>query len=166
MQDSNTRTITIRQAESTDGGKMQLLAEQCPPLDLNSKYCYLLMSTHFSQTSTVAVDGDELVGFQTGYFKPQQPEVLFIWQIAVGSTGRGRGLAKRMIRDLLARFPRGRVSFLEQTVTKSNEASRALFKSMAQELGASLEETLLFGPDHFGASDHEPEYLLRIGPIQ
>ncbi len=166
MQDSNTKTITIRQAEPTDGGKMQHLAEQSPPLDINSKYCYLLMSTHFSQTCTVAVAGEELVGFQTGYFKPQEPGVLFIWQIAVGSAGRGQGLAKRMVRDLLSRFPRGRVSFLEQTVTKSNEASRALFTSVARELGAPIEETLLFGPDHFGAHDHEPEYLLRIGPIQ
>ena len=166
MQDSNTQTITIRQAESTDGGKMQLLAKQCPPLDINSKYSYLLMSTHFSQTCTVAVTGEEILGFQTGYFEPDQPDVLFIWQIAVGDAGRGQGLAKRMVRDLLARFPRGRVSFLEQTVTKSNEPSRALFRSIARELGAPLEETLLFGPEHFGASDHEPEYLLRIGPIR
>lgn len=165
MADGSFEDIIIRMPEETDGARMHALARQSPPLDLNSAYCYLLMSTHFSRTCTVAEQDGELVGFQTGYLKPEEPDALFIWQIAVGAAGRGKGLAKRMIANLLERFEPGRISYLEQTVTKSNRASRALFASAARSLQTELNESLLFGDRHFGSASHEAEYLLRIGPI-
>lgn len=157
--------VFIRMPVAGDGNRMHALAEKCPPLDLNSEYCYLLMSTHFAKTSTVAERHGELIGFQTGYFKPEDPHVLFIWQIAVGPGGRGEGLGKKMIQSLLNRFDSGRIRYLEQTVTKSNAPSRGLFGSVAKSLLTEIEESPLFGARDFASPSHEPEYLLRIGPI-
>lgn len=157
--------IVIRTPTAADGARVHELARRCPPLDVNSAYCYLLFCTHFAGTCTVAERSGKLIGFQTGYFKPGEPNGLFIWQIAVGPDGRGMGIAKRMVQSLLGRFAPGTVQYLEQTVTKTNRPSRALFESVAQELGAAVNESLMFGDEHFGPDSHEAEYLLRIGPI-
>lgn len=161
----NVDDIVLRRPRATDGGRVAALVRTCPPLDVNSEYCYLLLCSHFAATCTVAELDGKIVAFQTGYFKPEEPGVLFIWQIAVSEGGRGVGIAKRMIEDLFDSLPEGSVEYLEQTVTKSNNASRALFASVARDLNADLTESLLFGPDHFAEASHDPEYLLRIGPV-
>lgn len=157
--------IVVRRPRREDGARIHALVKQCPPLDVNSEYCYLLLCSHFAATCTVAERDGELLGFQTGYIRPDEPAVLFIWQIAVGAEGRGAGLGTRMVEDLLQSLPPNTIRYLEQTVTKSNAASRALFESIARRLDTTVEESLLFDSRSFSSGNHESEYLLRIGPI-
>jgi L-2,4-diaminobutyric acid acetyltransferase len=125
----------------------------------------LLLCTHFADTCVVAEDGDELVGFVSAYRPPTDPDVLFVWQVAVRSTARGKGLAKTMIRTLLERDACQSVTFLEATVTPSNVASQTLFRSLAKEHRARCIETCWFPPAAFGTGEHEPEVLFRLGPL-
>lgn len=155
--------VLIRVPTQSDGAAVHALMKANPPLEVNSEYCYLLMCSHFAQTCTVAEQDGRLIGFQTGYRRPDAPNTLFVWQIAVGSEGRGKGVGKRMVEHLLGRFPA--VEYLEQTVTKSNNASRALFSSVARSYRAELRESLMFGEERFSDGSHEAEYLLRIGPL-
>lgn len=157
--------IVFRRPRASEGVEVHDIVASCPPLDVNSEYCYLLMCSHFADTCTVAERDGKLVGVQTGYRKPNAPDTLFVWQIAVTAEGRGLGIGRGMIEHLIARFPGGSVQYLEQTVTKSNTASRALFESIARRHGTEVEESLLFGDAHFGATPHEAEYLLRTGPL-
>ena len=100
---SNTTAITLRTPVKDDGYRLHQLVAQCPPLDPNSIYCNLLQCSHFAETGVAAeIDGD-LVGFISGYVPPQQPETVFVWQVAVHEKGRGQGLAKRMLKAIVAR---------------------------------------------------------------
>jgi L-2,4-diaminobutyric acid acetyltransferase len=157
--------ITLRQPSLQDGAAMYQLVPETPPLDPNSCYAYLLLSTHFADTCVVAEDDGELVGFVSAYRPPTAPDVLFVWQVAVKSTARGQGLAKTMIRTLLERETCHGVTFLEATVTPSNVASQALFRSLANEHDARCAESCWFPPEAFGAGEHEAEVLFRIGPL-
>lgn len=157
--------MRLRSPDATDGRRVHALVEACPPLDVNSRYCYLLLCTHFSGTCTVAEVGGRLVGFQSGYRKPEDPGVLFIWQICVAPEARGNGIAKQMLRSLIQRAPAGSIRALHQSVGSENAASRALFESLAREFRAPMREELLFGPAHFGTSGHANEYLIEIGPF-
>jgi L-2,4-diaminobutyric acid acetyltransferase len=159
-------TITLRQPCLADGAAMCQLVQETAPLDPNSCYAYLLLATHFADTCVVAEAADELVGFVAAYRPPSDPEVLFVWQVGVKSTARGKGLAKTMIRSLLERDACRDVAFLEATVTPSNTPSQALFRSLATEQKASCQETCWFPPEVFGAKQHEAEHLFRIGPLQ
>jgi diaminobutyrate acetyltransferase len=78
---------------------------------------------------------------------------------------RGRGLARRLIETILARVEARGVTELQTTVTRSNEPSRALFRSLAREEGAEMTEHEMFNEEHFGDSGHEAEYLFRIRPL-
>ncbi|MDX1456997.1 MAG: diaminobutyrate acetyltransferase [Marinobacter sp.] len=162
---SNTTAITLRKAVKGDGFRLHQLVAECPPLDPNSMYCNLLQCTHFAETCVAAeLDGD-LVGFISGYIPPQQPDTLFVWQVAVHEKGRGQGLAKRMIKDIVARDVCRGVTHLETTITEDNEASWALFRSFARDMGAELKYHEHFEKDaHFGGQ-HDSEFLLRIGPF-
>lgn len=142
------------------------LVEQCTPLDPNSIYCNLLQCTHFSDTSVAAVMDDELVSFTSGYPLPGRSDTLFLWQIAVGEKARGKGLATRMIMDILSR-PRCRdVRYIETSITRGNEASWALFRKIAKLLDAGeFDTSVMFDRNTHFAGQHDTEILVRIGPF-
>lgn len=157
--------MTLRQPGLEDGAAVWRLVQETRPLDSNSCYAYLLLCTHFSDTCVVAVEGDELLGFVAAYCPPTARDVLFVWQVAVKSTARGRGIAKAMIRSLLDRAACQQVAFLEATVTPSNDASQALFRSLASAFHTVCKETCGFPSTAFGGDQHEAEILFRIGPL-
>jgi len=88
----------------SDGASVFRLINQCPPLDTNSMYCNLLQCTHFAKTSVAAVQNNgaekDLLGFISGYLKPENKNTLFIWQVAVDERARGIGLAGSMLKHL------------------------------------------------------------------
>jgi L-2,4-diaminobutyric acid acetyltransferase len=139
--------------------------EECKPLDLNSSYAYMLLCAHFPDTCAVAESEGDLVGFVSGYRKPGDRSVLFVWQVAVSPRARGQGVARRLLDEIVARPEQAAVRHVEATITPSNRASWALFYSFAKERGAACARQTLFEEGDFGDQDHEPELLLRIGPL-
>ncbi|WP_461518421.1 diaminobutyrate acetyltransferase [Porticoccus sp.] len=158
-------TITLRPPQAEDGVQVYQLISQCPPLGQNSVYCNLLQCTHFQNTSVAAELGNTLTGFISGYLLPSQPNTLFIWQVAVHERARGLGLASRMLLDILNRPQCREVTYLETTITASNQGSWALFRRLADRLGAALESTTLFDQDKHFQGQHDTETLVRIGPF-
>ncbi len=159
--------VVLRKPQDVDGHDVYDLIANCPPLDQNSMYCNLLQCKHFSSTSVIAVDETDqsVLGFISGYIKPNDSDTLFIWQVAVSEKARGQGLAKRMLLDILNRDTDSQLSYLETTITDNNPGSWALFGSLAKELNTELARSELFTKElHFQGS-HDTENLVRVGPF-
>jgi hypothetical protein len=78
------QTHTMRLPTRKDGAAIHHLISECPPLDLNSLYAYLLLGEHFSDTCVLAESaGGRINGFISAYVIPTRPDVLFVWQVAV-----------------------------------------------------------------------------------
>lgn len=159
-------TIMLRQPVSEDGAPVHNLIRKSAFLDDNSLYCYLAICTHFSQTSVVATMGDHVVGVVTGYIPPEQPDTLFVWQVAVDTSAQKQGLAGRMLKEILNRPACANVRFVETTVTRDNKASRAMFDSLARKGQCSIEESVMFDRQTHFLNLHDTEYKLRIGPLK
>lgn len=142
---------------------MWRIARDSGTLDLNASYAYLLWGRDFAATSLVAVAGDGPAGFVTGYLRPDQPETLMVWQVAVDERHRGRGLARRMLDALVDGLERP-ASDLETTITADNGASIRLFTSFARARGADLTCEPLFEGSMF-PDGHQPELLYRVAPL-
>lgn len=155
--------FVLRRPTLEDGGAMWRVARDSQTLDLNSSYAYLLWARDFAATSVVAERDGAVVGFVSGYVRPDSPGTLMVWQVAVDADQRGHGLAERMLDHLAAEVPD--VTMLETTITDDNEASRALFARFARTRDAQHEETDLFVKAHFPDEGHDPEVLHRIGPF-
>ena len=165
MKNLQSSAMDIALPRVSDGAAIRRLIDACKPLDVNSLYAYLLLCEHHAGTCVVARRDEHIVGFVSAYRIPQREDTLFVWQVAVDASTRGTGLAKAMLRDLLARpLVRGS-THLETTVSPSNTASRRLFHALARELDAPVNETVLFAESDFGGEDHECETLIRIGPF-
>lgn len=158
--------IDLRIPSSEDGTPVHNLIRKSAFLDDNSLYCYLLLCTHFADTSVVATMGEDIVGVVTGYIPPQQPDTLFVWQVAVDTPAQNRGVASQMLNHILARDACRDVRFVETTVTKDNAASRAMFASLARRHSASIDESVMFDRQTHFLNLHDTEYRLRIGPLQ
>ena len=162
----NNPKASLRRPTPTDGIHVYRLIKECESLDLNSAYCNLLQCTHFSDTSVIAESGEKILGFTSGYRIPQRPNTLFIWQVAVSAAARGQGIAKRMLENLLTHKANADLRFIEASITESNQASWALFKSLASSLECELTTSTLFDKTEHFAGDHDSELLVKIGPFR
>jgi L-2,4-diaminobutyric acid acetyltransferase len=141
------------------------LVRDCPPLDQNSSYCNLLQCSHFKSTSIAAIHQDALVGSVTAYRPPEQPDTLFVWQVAVHASMRGQGLAREMLRRLFARTATEGIRYIETSITADNEASQRLFAGFAAEHKAEMLRSVMFNQAMHFEGLHDTEYLYRIGPV-
>jgi len=159
-------TPQLRRPCAQDGPAVTALIAACPPLDPNSAYCNLLQCSHFAGTAIVAERDGEMVGWISGYRLPADPTRLFIWQVAVAGTARGTGLAGRMLDGLLDRPETEGVTHLVTTITRSNGASWAMFRSWARKRPAPLAESELFEKDRHFSGRHPTEWQVEIGPLE
>ncbi|MCB9665746.1 MAG: diaminobutyrate acetyltransferase [Alphaproteobacteria bacterium] len=158
------RPIELRPPQVEDAEHVWALVRDTGVLDLNSSYLYLLLCAHHASTCAVALEGDALVGFVSGYRLPDHPDTWFLWQVGVAEAARGRGLATRLVHEVLDRPAHADVRWLHTTVAPSNTASRALFDGVARALETDLRVEDGFGP-HLFPDAHEAEELLVLGPF-
>ncbi len=143
-----------------DGAAIWHIARDCGSLDLNSSYAYLLWCRDFAATSRVVRLEGKPVGFLTGYRRPDEPDTLVVWQIAVAVDQRGKGLASAMLDSVVD----GGGRHLETTITTDNTASIALFTAFAQRHRATIRRRRVFSEELFPDA-HKSEDLYRIGPL-
>ncbi len=148
-----------------DAARVHGLVAASPPLDRNSMYCNLLQCTHFADTCILAEQGERLLGWISAYRPPAEPSTLFVWQVAVHADARGTGLAGKLLMALLGRAAERPVRFVKTTVTPDNDASRALFRSVARRANAPLREQPGFEKETHFRGRHDSERLIVIGPI-
>lgn len=163
-----TTDVTITEPDCADGPDLWRLARDSGALDVNSCYAYLLWCRDFAGTSAVAKVEGAVVGFVTGFVRPEAPDTVMVWQVAVDAGQRGRNLAGRMLHALVDRLAPQGVRWLHTTVSPSNEASIRLFTALARDRGTDIERRELFAPEDFPTEepgDHEAEDLYVIGPF-
>jgi L-2,4-diaminobutyric acid acetyltransferase len=152
----------FRKPVPADGVAVHELISKSPPLDQNSVYCYLLQCTHFAETCVAATHMDSLAGFTSAFLLPDRKDTLFIWQIVVAEPARGRGLAKKMLLELINRPRCSKVRNLETSIIPGNTSSWNLFHSLAKSLNAGCSESILFDSEKHFHGKHPEEHLLRI----
>lgn len=163
IQEDVSPQFVFRPPEATDGSDVAQLVKVCKPLDENSLYCNLLQCSHFQDTCVLAESDGAIAGFISGYRLPQQPNTLFVWQVAVHPQFRGMGLASRMLSSLLQR--QNHIQYLHTTITADNEASWQTFRRFASNLGAELNTQMMFSKEQHFANQHDSEELVVIGPF-
>ncbi|OLQ85463.1 diaminobutyrate acetyltransferase [Vibrio ponticus] len=156
------KQLIFREPNVTDGDSIFSLIAACPPLDTNSSYCNFLQATHFSNTCILVEQDNRVGGFISAYRKPDQQDVLFVWQVAVSPDFRGKGLASRMLNALLARDGLENIKAIETTITKSNKASWALFEKFDASQGGQGDVTIFLDEQAHFKGKHDTEYLYRI----
>lgn len=159
------QAVSYRRPRKADGSRIYDLIKSIEALDNNSMYCNLLQCSHFSSTCALAEIDGKPVGWISGYLPPEKPDTLFVWQVAVHPDARGRGVAKRLIHELLKRRECRKVRHIHSTITRDNKASWALFRSIAADFGAPMEDDAHFEREEHFDGRHATEHLVEIGPF-
>lgn len=152
----------FRTPKREDGIAIHQLIASCPPLDENSSYCNFLQSSHFNKTCVLAEYDGEVAGFISGYRKPDNPDVLFVWQVAVSPKMRGLGLAYQMLQELLMRSHLDDLLAVETTITESNQGSWALFRKLDASHGNKGKVSVFLDEERHFKGKHDTEFLYRI----
>ncbi len=155
-------TLRLRKPTKGDGSDVWALIGRCKPLDENSMYMNLVQCDHFADTCVLAEHDGEVVGWVSAHIPPGRPSTVFVWQVAVCSSMRGIGLGGRMLSALLDRPACAKVSQLETTITRDNDASWGLFRGFAKRLGGDLTHAPHYEREaHFDGA-HDTEHLVTI----
>lgn len=163
----NHKTITLRSPEVSDGVTVWEFIRNVGTMDLNSAYCYMMLCDYFQNTCVIAEAEGELVGFVSAFQPPAKPDTLFVWQIAVSASQRGKGLSKALLEELISRWKHDDILFIEATVSPSNTPSQALFNGVARRYDTGVEVSRGYSSEFFPAGiSHEDEELYRVGPIK
>jgi len=163
---TNNSSIIYRRPSLEDGLNIHQLIADSPPLDVNSSYLYFLQSSHFAQTCVLAEQNGELLGFVSGYLRPDKPTELFVWQMVVAEAGRGKGIAKQLVRQQLkqALQLQPNLQSLSCTISPSNQASQGVFISLANHFGLQLSKETFLTEAHFAGQEHEAEDYYCLQP--
>ncbi|RXJ97316.1 diaminobutyrate acetyltransferase [Malaciobacter molluscorum] len=156
--------IKLTEPEKSDGKKIFNLINRCKPLDVNSEYLYLLQSTYFSNTCSVAKIDNEVIGFISGYLVPNKSDTLFIWQVAVDERARGKSVAKNLLLEILNRECNNNIKYIHTTISPDNKASQRFFEKFAKDFDANVESSTFLEIEDFNNA-HEKEVLYKIGPL-
>lgn len=157
--------VSLRRPRAEDGAEVWRLVRDCAPLDRNSLYCNMLQCDHFAETCVIAELDGEAVGWVSGYIVPEEPDTLFVWQVAVAEKARGRRLAQRMIQAILERDACAGIDSLKTTITGDNGASWAMFRAFAAAMQAPLDSGPHFTRDDHFEGRHATEHMVAIGPF-
>lgn len=154
--------VSFRKPKKSDGADVWRLIAGTGKLDENSMYCNLLQCDHFADTCIIAELNGEIVGWISGYIQPDASKTFFVWQVAVSEKARGRGIAKRMLAELMRRKECAEIERVQTTITKDNDASWALFRSFAKQSGAELQDRPYFREDEHFDGEHDTEHMVTI----
>lgn len=157
---------SLRKPVAKDGAEIWKLVRACRPLDENSMYCNLLQCDHFADTCVVAELSGEIAGWVSAYVMPNQPDTLFVWQVAVSDAARGRGMGSLMLQSILNRPQCKDVARIQTTITAGNEASWALFRKFARLRGADLDVEAYYTQALHFQERHKTEHLVTIPVAQ
>lgn len=118
---------------------------------------------YFADTCAVAEQDHEIAGFVTGFITPNDPRTLFIWQIAVAETVRGKGLATSLVDFVLKQEVCSHVTQLEMTISPSNKSSLSLFQKITKNYNGVLNVNgKNYAPELFPGKSHEAEIGYRL----
>lgn len=158
--------LEISRPRPEDAAEIHALIAACPPLDTNSLYANLIQCTHFAASCAVARNAaGKVVGWISGHRPPGRGSTYFLWQVAVHPDVRGRAVPRRLLDHILARPEQAGVTHIETSITRGNNASWGLFRSIAGRLNAPLREESWFERDRHFAGQHDTEFLVTIGPF-
>ena len=153
--------IILRKPNKNDAKHIYNLVESTKVLDLNSEYLYLLQATHFKDCCSVAVENEKVIGFVSGYIHPGQKDTFFIWQVAVDENFRGKGIAQRLIMEIISRKNMAQIKKIQTTISPSNKSSQRLFEKLTGKMEADISSETMFEVSDFNNA-HEDEVLYEI----
>lgn len=158
--------ITFRKPSKSDGAAVLELIQACHPLDENSLYFYLVQCDQFRDTCVLAERDGKVVGWVSAHIPPNEPDTVFVWQVAVSPEARGEGLGLRMLQDLVKRPDCIGTRQLCTTITPDNEASWALFRKFADRAGADVDDEPHYLEDDHFAGEHDTEHMVTLSFAQ
>lgn len=160
LADANIPSLRMPRAE--DGAAIWGLVRDCKPLDENSMYCNMIQCDHFAETCVLAERKGEVIGWVSAYVMPNDPDTLFVWQVAVASQARGLGLGALMLQAILNRDACKGVRRIQTTITSDNEASWMLFRKFGKLQGATLDVEPHYTQALHFQNRHKTENLVTI----
>ncbi|WP_405894141.1 diaminobutyrate acetyltransferase [Streptomyces sp. NBC_00104] len=158
------RRAVFREPRPEDGFAVWELVKNTPGLDTNSPYSYVLWFRDFADCSLLATVNGEIVGFLTGYRRPDEPETYFVWQTAVSPRHGIPFLGVRLFEAAAERQRERGARYVEATVSADNKAILMVLKQYARKRSAEVAERVLF-PAAWLSDGHHDEVLHRIGPL-
>jgi diaminobutyrate acetyltransferase len=128
----------IRNVCASDVSEIRKLVKACEPLTLHTAITYGVLFRSFPDTCFVVETSGQLSGFISSIRGTAHPEAIYVWQIGVIPSERGKGLSFQLIDSVAIAARRIGCSLLQVGIEPSNDQSLSVFRAYARKKGQLL----------------------------
>jgi L-2,4-diaminobutyric acid acetyltransferase len=156
--------VKFQSPDLSHAAQIASLVRESPRLDSNSDYYYAIWCTDFAHNSAVALRGNEVVAFITGYRRPTAPDTYFLWQTATRARHGIPNLGVNLIHFASEREIANGARAIEASVDAENTPIIMLMKTLCRRLGGTIKTGVLVPSELLsaGEAEHHDEVLYRI----
>lgn len=131
----NFRSLELKDIESIK----ELLTNSEPYVLPYLHYVYWIMQQYFPNSNLVALDNEKIIGFICVLLSADK-NCAFIWQIAVDPNYREKGIATKLLLNIIDYLKDSKYESLQFSIGKANIASFNLFNSLCNRINCTLEK--------------------------
>lgn len=125
--------MIIRKCTVEDVDSLRRFVDRCKPLELHTPFTYWTLFNYFSNICFLMIEKDELIGFISGIKGSLDKEVVYLWQIGVSKSHRGKNYASVLIDNFIKAVIELDCNKIQVSISPDNEASYNTFLKYAKE---------------------------------
>ena len=155
--------ITVRNACASDSPLLRALAAACGTLDVHTPYTYWVACRYHSKSIFILEDSGTPVGYIMAL---DNPDCVFLWQIGILSSHRGKGLSKLLYARVMD-FAAAAEKPLQVTIAPENKASYGAMENYCRSRGLTIQaEDTLHLNDCIDREFQETEIIYTVFPAE
>ncbi|PWB51845.1 MAG: hypothetical protein C3F06_09270 [Candidatus Methanoperedenaceae archaeon] len=122
--------MKIRKGSQEDFLRVHQFTAGCPPMENYPEHVYKIILRYFGDYCFIAEENEQIIGFVLGIVPQSFQDTYFLWDIGVAPSYRGKGIGKRLVREVENELGKKGFKRIELTIDPANLLSRKLFEKM------------------------------------
>ncbi|NJD77308.1 MAG: GNAT family N-acetyltransferase [Candidatus Methanoperedens sp.] len=161
--------MKIRTATQEDFLEIHKFTAVCLPSENYPEHVYKIILRYFGDYCFIGEENGQILGFVMGIVPQSFPGTCFLWQIGVNPPHQGKGIGKKLLREVEEKLEKKGFTRIEATIDPVNIPSQKLFekmgfKNISEKIGKTIEvEGNLAVQDYYKPGRHFMVYEKRIG---
>ena len=136
--------MRIRKTAQEDFLRVHEFTAGCPPMENYPEHVYKILLRYFGDYCFIAEENEQIIGFVLGIVPQSFEGTYFLWDIGVTPSYRGKGIGKRLVREVENELSKMGFKRIELTIDPANLPSRKLFekmgfKNISERVGKTIE---------------------------
>ena len=157
--------MNIRPFVEGDIDSVRNLIANSPYVYLHTRPTYWLLARHLNKFILVAEENTALIGYCCVLANTQDPELAFMWQLAVLQAEQRRGVATALLQENLNKMRYNRIKRMQFAVESDNKVAFKMLERFSDSHSLDMREVDTYDTEHPEMGDQVRVSMYEISGI-